>query len=372
MNVYIRGAAQTKFGKLLDKSISDLLHEASVAALKDAHLDVSKIDYVVVTSMIAESVTNQGSLGTLVNDILGLNVPAIRVEGACASGGVGIATAYDIVKARRAKNVLVVGVEKMTSLPAPVVSSYLMHAADKERDYDCGLTFPGIFGLVARSYLEKYGVHQKRFSYPSIKRHKLAFDNPHAHFQKLITHDQIDASRMVADPLKMFHCAPISDGAAALVLSADSEMAQAEIVGSSIATDTLSLTKRKHLDQFKATQIATQKALQEARITINDITLFEVHDGFSIVEIITMEDLGLCKKGEGAHFIFEGNTLPDGKFPVNVSGGLKAGGHPVGATGVRQLVTITKLLQSGKYEVALAQNVGGSGSVVSIHAVKKV
>lgn len=367
------GAYQTKFGELWDKSLEDLLVEAGEGAIADARLKKSKIDLVIVANMLAD----QNHLGSLAVQLLGLNqIPAMRVEAACASGGVALHQAVTAIKAGQAKNVLVIGVEKMTDKSNREIALALMGAAgDDERQ--AGLTFVGLYGLMARVYFEKFGATKNDLAYVAVKNHRHASRNPKAQYPFPVELETVLKSSCVASPLHLFDCSPITDGAAAVIVSGQS--GQIEIVASQIATDSVSLTERESLVELTATKIAAQKAYFQAGIRPENIDLAEVHDCFSIAEIMAVEDLGFCQKGLGFKKIRSGEFDHDGRLPVNLSGGLKACGHPVGATGVKQIVELATQLwgKAGERQIKLARiglahNVGGSGGTAVVHILKKL
>lgn len=369
--ITISGAYQTKFGELWDKSLEDLIVEAGQGAIADAK--TNQIDLVIVANMLAE----QNHLGALAVQVLGLgNAPALRVEAACASGGMALHQAVNAIKAGSARNVLVIGAEKMTDKTNGEIAAALMGAAS-EAERQAGLTFVGLYALMARVYFDQFKLSKNDLAYVAIKNHRHASKNPKAQYPFPVELETVLKSSCVASPLHLFDCSPITDGAAAVVVSG--QKGQVEISGSGIATDSVSLTERESLVELKATKIASQKAYQEAGITPKDIDLAEVHDCFSIAEIMAVEDLGFCQKGAGAKKIKAGEFDHDGRLPVNLSGGLKACGHPVGATGVKQIVELVTQLegQAGgrqikNAKIGLAHNVGGSGGTAVVHILRKL
>lgn len=371
--ITISGAYQTKFGELWDKSLEDLIFEAGEGAIADAGISKSKIDLVIVANMLAD----QSHLGALAVELLGLNsVPAIRVEAACASGGIALHQAITAIKAGEVKNVLVIGAEKMTDKSNGEIAQALMGAAS-EAERQAGLTFVGLYALMARVYFDKFKATKNDLAYVAIKNHRHASKNPKAQYPFPVELETVLKSSCVASPLHLFDCSPITDGAAAVVVS--SQPGAVEISASQIATDSVSLTERESLTELKATKIAAKKAYAQAGVGPDDIDLAEVHDCFSIAEIMAVEDLGFCKKGEGFKKIRSGEFDHDGRLPVNLSGGLKACGHPVGATGIKQIVELVMQLkgQAGerqirKAKIGLAHNVGGSGATAAVHILKKL
>ena len=375
MKISIIGTGITKFGELWDKSLEDLSLEASTEAIKNSGLDKNKIDAIFVGNMLYGKLSGQDHIGALVSSMLGLKIPASHIEAACASGGLAVQNAVHSLKAGAYKNVLVLGVEKMTDYSTTQISEALM-GAGSEMERDAGLTFPALYALMAKSHMEKYGTTRKHLASVSVKNHKHASLNSLAQFPYEIDIDKALKAPYIAEPFTIFDSSPISDGAAAIILS--TEINGPEIIASQSATDTVDLSQRNSLTEIEATKIASEKAYKEAGITPKDLDILEVHDCFTIAEIMAMEDLGLCKKGDGGKFVESGATKLGGKTPVNTSGGLKACGHPVGATGVKQIIEIVKQFegnlgarQTKNPKIGLAQNVGGTGATVVIHIIKK-
>jgi len=378
--MYITGAYQTQFGELWDKDLKDLIVESGEAAIKDSGIKRQDIDLVLVANMLAGNLEGQNHLGALAAELLGLSgVNAGRVEAACASGGVAVNQAITALKAKTAKNVLVIGAEKMTDKSNAEVSTGLMGAASGE-ERRAGLTFVGLYGLMARVYFDRFKMTKNDLAYVAVKNHKHASLNPKAQYPFAVDMETVLKSSCVASPLHLFDCSPITDGAAAVILTDKARSRRdIDIAASQVASDSLSLTERDSLVELKATKLAVQKAYREAGITSKSIDLAEVHDCFSIAEIMAVEDLGFCKKGDGFKKIRAGEFDHDGRLPVNLSGGLKACGHPVGATGVKQIVELAIQLrgeagqrQVKKVNTGLAHNVGGSGATAVVHILRKL
>ena len=377
MKVPILGVSCTKFGEWWNKSLSDLLAEAAYGALADASLLPKDIDSVFVANMCGEFFSGQGHLGSLVAHILNRNVPSFRIESACASGGAALAAGVQAILSGNAQVVLVCGVEKMTDFNNGYITDGLMAAADRESEFFAGATIPGLFALIARYYMHTYGVERSQVAAVSVKNHAHALLNPLAHLSKKITVDDVLAAPMVADPLGLLDCSPVSDGAAAIILSSADfakKKGLVSVVASSLATDTLLIGQRSSWTSFKATQLAAQKAYAVAGLSPDDIDIVELHDAFSMAEVIALEDLGFFMQGFGWQGALEKMTYLRGSLPVNVSGGLKAKGHPIGATGVAQGVEIVLQLrhQAGARQVAdasvgLTHNMGGVGTSVAVH-----
>jgi len=374
--VFVTGVYQTKFGELWDKSLEDLIIEAGEGAMKEAGVKGKDIDLVVVGNKLGGKISGQDHLGCLAGELLNIG-QGIRIESACASGGVAVHQGIQAIRAGKAKKVLVIGVEKMTDKKNGEVSEALMGAASEEERL-AGLNFAGLYGLMARKYMDKFKARREDLGLVSVKNHENACFNEKAHFRMEIGIDQVLKSVMVAEPLGLFDCSPISDGAAAVVLSGEKGKKGIEMLASQIAVDSLGLAERKSLVELKASREASKKAYREAEISADDVDIAEVHDCFSIAEIMAYEDLGFCKKGEGFKELRKGKFNRNGSLAVNLSGGLKACGHPVGATGVKQIVELTKQLrgEAGErqvkgVEIGLGQNVGGTGGTVVVHILRK-
>lgn len=372
MKTHIIGYYTTKFGELWEYSLFDLVEEAILGVLKDSRLELGHIDAIFFGNMLGGILENNLHSGAKIADIFGITIPIFRVEGACASGGMAFHLANEYVKSGKAKTVLVLGAEKMTDVQPEVIVQGLMSAASGE-EQECGLTFPGLYALMARSYLKKYGYDKKNLAAISIKNHAHGLLNPTAHFRKSITEKQVLQSPLIAEPLGLLDCSPVSDGAAALIITSDNS--GVAILSSQVATDSISLLQRDSLTELKATQIAADKAFDESHLKRSDISIAEVHDCFTIAELFAMEDLGFWKKGEaGVHALaFETHLENKGDLIVNTSGGLKAAGHPVGATGVKQIGELYLQLtgaadkrQIKNVHNALAHNVGGSGGTAVV------
>lgn len=383
--VAIIGVGMSKFGEHWERGFRDLVIEAGVKAIEDANLQGNEISAGYVGSMASGSLIGQEHVGALIADQMGLNpIPITRVEAACASGGVALRQGYLAVASGMHDIVVVGGVEKMTDLNTVNVSEILGGAGDEEWELFLGATFPGLYALMAKRHMHEFGTTEEMLASAAVKNHEHGSHNPYAQFQNKITIETVMKSKIVADPLKVFDCSPITDGAAAVVL-ANLEIAKKyceqpiEIIASAQASDTLMLSTREKITEMKATKIAAHKAYEMAKIEPKDINVAEVHDCFTIAEIIAIEDLGFFKKGGGGKATLEGRTGLNGEIAINTSGGLKAAGHPVGATGIKQAVEITWQLRGkadGRQvegaEIGLAHNVGGSGATTVVHIFKKV
>ena len=382
--VAIIGAGITKFGEHWEKGFRELVVEAGIKAVEDAKISGENITAGYVGTMASGKLIGQEHVGALIADYMGLNpIPITRVEGACASGSLALRQGVMAVASGMHDIVVVGGVEKMTDLGTGGVSDALGGAGDQEWELFLGATFPGLYALMAKRHMHEFGTTEEMMASVAVKNHKHGSKNPYAQFQKEITMDNVLNSKMVADPLKVFDCSPITDGAAAVVL-APLEIAESytkkpvEIAASGQASDTIALDNREKLSEISATKIAAEKAYARAGITAKDIDVAEVHDCFTIAEIMAIEDLGFFKKGEGGKASLEGKTTFGGDVVVNTSGGLKSCGHPVGATGIKQAVEITWQLRGNAgerqvkdAEIGLSHNVGGSGATAVVHVYKK-
>lgn len=384
MKVKVAGTGLTKFGELWNQSLYGLAQEASLEAIRESGLTINQIEATFVANMIHGKLSGQDHLGALVASSLGIKGGSFRIEGACASGGLAVHLAIQSLLAGTYKNVLVVGVEKMTDVPTADIATALM-GAGSEIERKAGLTFPALYALMAKAHMQKYGTTRKHMANVSIKNHYHASLNEKAQFPYEVTMEKVLESPIISTPFTLFDVSPISDGAAAVVLSSQmrsfassSQMRSgAYISGSAVATDTVDLAGRKSLTEIAATKDASKIALKQAGVEIKDIKVAEVHDCFTIAEILAMEDLGFCSKGRGGEFVEKGTTKLGGRMPVNTSGGLKACGHPVAATGIKQIIEVTHQLQkrAGKRQVmganiGLTHNVGGTGGTVVVHILQ--
>ncbi|MDO8055305.1 MAG: thiolase domain-containing protein, partial [Candidatus Hermodarchaeota archaeon] len=291
--------------------------------------------------------------------------------------------AYMAVKSKEHKVVMAIGCEKMSDISEAAIANTLMSAADREWEGQVGASFPALFALLARRHMHHYGTTEEQLAAPAVKAHANAVDNPYAQFRFKISTEAVLRSPIVADPLRVLHCAPISDGAAAILMVRGDLVDKFEgdpiwIDASTQASDTLALHDRPHITRFRAVQSAAKQAFTKLNMKPKDVDIAEVHDSFSISEIISVEELGFVEKGKGGVTIEEGYFNKDGTIPVNVSGGLKAKGHPVGATGIAQVGEIVEQLRgsAGKRQVkgvkrGLTLNLGGTGSTAVIHILNR-
>jgi acetyl-CoA C-acetyltransferase len=388
-DVAVIGVGVNKWGELWDTSLRDIFVEAALKAMDDAGVD--HLDSLYVGAMSPGLFIGQEHLASLLADYLGQTpIPAVRVESACASGGLAMRMGWMDVALGTSDIVMVSGVEKMLDVDGGGATYALATAADQE--YECynGATFPGLYAMIANAYQKKYKIPFEKFrdqlSHVAVKNHANGFLNPHAQFHLKLTLDDVKNATMVADPLTLLDCSPITDGAAALILC-PLELAQKKfkkhklvtVIGAGAATDTIALHDRDDLTSFRSTEIAAEKAYKMAGVTADKIDFAEVHDCFTIAEISVIEALGFFPKGKGGEASASGATALGGKKPINTSGGLKSKGHPVGATCIGQIVELALQLrgeagerQLKKAKLGLAQNMGGSGGSAIVHILKAI
>ena len=383
-DVAIIGAGLSKFGERWNSGIKELMAEAGIMALEDAKITSRDVEMLYGGTMASGRFSGQEHVAALMADQLGFhNVPAVRIENACASGGSALRQGYMAIASGIHDIVVVGGVEKMTDVTASEATTALGGAGDQEWELFQGITFPGLYALMAKRHMYEYGTTEQQMASVAVKNHENACKNEFAQFRKKITIDEVMKSKVVSDPLKLLDCSPISDGAAVVVLASMDKARQyhdtpIKIMASAQASDTLRLAERDSLTAIKATQIAADKAFRQAKLTPKDIDVVEVHDCFTIAEILAMEDIGFYKKGTAAKAIADGETALNAKLSVNTSGGLKGCGHPVGATGVKQAAEIVWQLRGDAKdrqvkgaEIGMTHNVGGSGATAVVHIYKR-
>jgi len=379
--VAIVAAGMTRFGELWESSLRDLFAEAALEALRAGGAD--HVDSIVVGCMSGGQFVGQEHLGPLLADELGLaGVAATHVESACASGGVALRTAFLEVASGASDLVLAAGVEKMTD--GADVTAVLATAADQEKEAYHGITFPGLYAMIARAHMQAKGTTEEDLSWVTVKNHRHGALNPKAQFGREVKLEDVMCSSVVSDPLRLLHCSPVTDGAAALLLCPLDQARKytdrpVKIVGSGLATSSMALADRKDPAFLDAVQLSGERAYRMAGVAPADIQVAEVHDCFAIAEICCIEALGLTEKCAGRHAARSGLTALGGRIPVNTSGGLKAKGHPVGATGIAQAIEIFEQLrgEAGARQVkgarlGLSQNMGGSGASSVVHVFQGV
>jgi acetyl-CoA C-acetyltransferase len=390
--VAIIGCGMTKFGRHDDKTLLELLAEASLKALDNAKLGNSDIDAIYVSSMLSGELSRQTALGSALSDQLGM-FPSIadRIENGPASGGSAVKNAYFAIASGAFDTALVVGGEKMRHVSGETITDLIATMTHPKAEYIHGVTLPALAGLFTRLYMHRYKeVKYDHLAMIAVKNHENALKNPYAHIRSKITLEGIlyspeaeQNNPIIADPLRLYDCCPISDGAAAIVLCAAERAKEFTdlpviIMGVGQATDTLALHEREDLTTLYAVRNAAERAFKMAKITPADIDVVELHDAFTILELVESEDSGFFKKGTGYKAIEEGLTKIDGELPINPSGGLKARGHPLGATGVAQLVELTWQLrgEAGERQVEGAEfgfscNFGGFGNNVVAFVLRR-
>ncbi|MDP1892140.1 MAG: thiolase domain-containing protein [Gemmatimonadaceae bacterium] len=380
-DVAIVGIGMTRFGELWEASLRDLFVQAASDALHSARAD--HLDAVFIGNMSAGQFVGQEHIAPLLVDHLGMaGVAAGRVESACASGGLALRTAFVEVASGMSDLVMAAGVEKMTD--GADATDVLASAADQELEAYHGITFPGLYAMIARAHMEKHGTTEEDLSWVSVKNHRHGALNPKAQFPSEVTLEEVMRSSMVADPLRLLHCSPVSDGAAAVLLCPLDQAKQytdrpVRIRASGLATSSMALADRKDIAFLDSVQLSAQRAYAMAGLTPADMHLAEVHDCFAIAEICCIEALGLVERGKGRAAARTGETALGGRIPVNTSGGLKSKGHPVGATGIAQAIELCEQLrgEAGARQVkgariGLAQNMGGSGASSIVHIFEGV
>ena len=381
-DVAVVGVGRTKFGELWDRALRDLFAEAALAAMADA--GVERVDSLVVGCMSSGLFTDQEHIGALVADCLGLTpIPATRVEAACASGGLAVRVGFLEVASGVSDVVLVGGVEKMTDATSSRTTLALAAAADMEWETFQGVTFPALYAMMARAHMDRFGTTREQLAAVAVKNHRHGALNPDAQFRGEITVEDVLRSPLIADPLRLLDCSPVSDGAAALVLCTV-ERAKSlrcdpivRITGSGMGTDTIALHHRADLPDLRAARAAGEAAFRMAGRRPEDVDFAEIHDGFTIVELCSLEALGFVERGRSGPATEAGETSLGGRIPVNPSGGLKAGGHPVGATGVAQVCEVVTQLRgrAGARQVpgariGLAHSMAGSGGSALVHLLE--
>jgi acetyl-CoA C-acetyltransferase len=383
-DVAIIGVGMSRWGELWGQSLRDIFVEAALQAVEEAGVD--RIDSMYVGCMTSGLFIGQEHLSSLLADYLGMGpIPASRVESACASGGLAVRAGFIEVASGLSDIVLVGGVEKMTDVSGDGATYALSTAADQEYEVYHGITFPGLYAMMARSHMERFGTTRAQLAQVAVKNHAHGSLNPGAQFPQKVTVADVVGAVMVADPLTILDCSPITDGAAAAILC-PLELARSlgrkppvRIAGTGHSTDSIALHSRQNLWEQASTSRAAAAAYRMSGRGPGDIHVAEVHDCFTIAEICVIEALGFVEPGRGGPATEEGLTTLGGRIPVNPSGGLKSKGHPVGATGVAQVVEITRQLrgEAGPRQVegariGLTQNMGGTGGSALVHVMEVV
>ncbi|RPI84508.1 MAG: thiolase domain-containing protein [Chloroflexi bacterium] len=381
--VAILGIGQTPVDEHWEKSLRELAGNAVLAAMNDAHIPVDVVDALYVGNMMSGALSKQENLGALIADWVGLKgVEAAKIEAACGSGAAAMRTGIMGVASGMMDCVVVAGVEKMTEgLPAEVTAS-LATAADADYEGAQGLSFVAINALVMRRYMHEFGWKHSDFAPFSINAHANGVNNPNARLQEAVTEKDYTNARMVADPINLLDASPTGDGAAAVILvPADRVHTSGRpiitVAGSALATDTVAVHDRKDPTWLEAAAKSAQKAYAQAGIGPRDINIFELHDAFSIMSALSLEACGFAERGQGVRMGLDCQIDLKGRLPISTMGGLKARGHPVGATGVYQIVEVVQQLrgeaganQVENARIGMAQNIGGSGAAIATHILK--
>ncbi|MFW9800618.1 MAG: thiolase domain-containing protein [Candidatus Thorarchaeota archaeon] len=380
--VAVAGVGISKFGELWDQSIRDITLDAGMVCIFDAGVRGADIDAICIGNMSAGRFTGQEHLGAMAADMGGLgNVPAYSVEAACASGGAAVRQAYMAIRSGEHDIMMVLGMEKMSDVTQTDAMNTMSVASDWEWEGIFGATFPALYAFMARRHMMEYGTTEEHLSLVTVKNHANAAHNPYAQFQRPVPLEVVMRSGFIADPLRVLHSSPISDGAAGLIMCSEEKAKELTdtpiyVHASTQASDTLALHDRESITRMDSVILSSREALKKSGLKITDIDVFELHDSFTISEIMQVEDVGIVKKGEGGKAQEEGLTEIGGKFPVNTSGGLKARGHPIGATGVAQIVELVHQLrgdgegrQVDGAEKAMAVNIGGTGATSIVHVL---
>ncbi len=378
--IAILGIGQIKIGEHWEKSLREIGGDAAFAAMQDAGIE--KVDSLYVGNMLSPMVNGQNQLGTFFADWIGLwKQEAVKIEAACGSGAAAFRSALMAVASGDVESALVVGVEKMTDKAGRDVTAALATAADADYEVDQGVSFVGINALVMRRYMHEYGWKHEDFAPFSINAHANAMHNPYARLHEKISVEKFEKSSMVATPINLLDASPIGDGAAAMVIvPAEKVQRQPRIIvsASAAATDTIAVHSRKDPLFLQAAYTSSRRAYEMAGITPNDIDVFELHDAFSIMAALSLEASGFAERGQGVRLALDNEISIQGRVPVCTRGGLKARGHPVGATGMYQLVEVVQQLRGecGQTQVdgariGMAQNIGGSGATILTHILQK-
>lgn len=380
-DVLIIGIGQTRIDEHWDKSLRELAGDAAFSAMLEAH--VSQVDSIFVGNMLSGIANLQSQLGSMTADWVGQRfTEGLKIESACSSAGAAFRAGYLAIASGEVDIALVVGVEKMTDSPSDEITAALATAADADWELDHGLSFVALNALIMKRYMHEYGWKPIDFAEYSINAHANGVHNPYARFRKPITKEQFINSPLICDPINLMDASPIGDGAAAVVL-ASSELLPAGkpkilVAGSAAATDTIAIHNRKKPLWLSAAERSANLAYKQAGIKPDDIGLLEYHDAFTIMSALSLEACGFIEAGKGPILAKEGEIKINGRIPVATMGGLKARGHPVGATGMYQIVEVVKQLrgEAGENQVprqdfGMAQNIGGSGSNIVTHILKR-
>jgi acetyl-CoA C-acetyltransferase len=380
--VAIIGIGETPVEEQWDKSLRILAGEAILAAMADARRE--SVDALYVGNMLSGSANHQQQLGALIADWVGLRYSeAVKIESACSSGAAALRAGLIAVGSGALDSAIVVGVEKMSDSPGSEITAALASAADADWELEQGLSFVAINALIMRRYLHEYGWKHSDFAGFSINAHANGVHNPFARFHEAITEVDYQKSPMIADPINLMDASPMGDGAAAVVLVPVETLIPKHsplitIAGSASATDSIAVQDRSNALWLSAAEKSARQAYGQAQVTPLDIDVFELHDAFSIMAALSLEACGFADRGQGPRLALDGQISPTGKIPIATRGGLKARGHPVGATGIYQIVEVVQQLRgeaSGTQvedaRIGMAQNIGGSGSNITTTILRR-
>jgi len=385
-DVAVLGVGQTKFGELWDRSFREIGIEAGLQALVDAKLSSADLGGLFLGNMASGALIDQEHIAPLILDATGLghrHLPAVRVEGGGASGALALHQGYLAVASGLYDFVVVGGAEKLTDVPDETAARITSSAADQEWEVVFGATLPALWALVARRHMYDFGTTREQLAAVAVHAHAMGSKNPNAHFRNKLTIEQVVEAGPVAEPLGMLDCAPLSDGAAAVVLG-PMELARKHtdtpirIAASQVACDTMALQQRREVTRLDSTIVAAQRAFDQARRAPTDVQVAEIHDAYTISALVSLEGLGFVERGRSGPEFASGRFGPGGKTVVNTSGGLKAQGRPFGAVGVAQVVEIVRQLRGEAKErqvsgatLGLAQDVGGTGATTVVHLLER-
>jgi acetyl-CoA C-acetyltransferase len=387
--VAVIGAGNSKFGVRNDVTISELAFEAVKPSLQDAGLAAKDIEYVALGSVGAGAWYEELLPAVVVSEYCGMTgAGLVRCEAACASGSAAFFTAYSAIASGQADIAMALGAEKMREIDNATSMEWIGRAGYYFWEFhNFGITFPAYYALYATAHMARFGTTEEDLALVAVKNHKYAAMNPIAHLHNRVTVDDVLSSMVIASPLKLYDCCPLTDGSSSIILASEDKVKELKIetpiwvVGIGYSSGTANLSKRQDFVGLEASVMASQRAYKTAHITPDQLDLAEVHDCFTIAEIMAYEDIGLCKKGEGAKLLRDGQTEIGGKIPVNMDGGLKAKGHPIGTTGCSMIYELTKQLRGEATErgrqvplknyIGLAHNVGGTGHYCYVTVLKR-
>lgn len=386
--VAVIGIGNSKFGVRNDVNVSELAFEAVRPSLEDASIGASDIQFLSLGSVGAGAWYEELLPGVVVSEYCGMTgAGLVRCEAACASGSAAFFTAYSAIACGHVDIAMALGIEKMREIDTATAMEWIGRAGYYLWEFhNFGVTFPAYYALHANAHMAKYGTTEEDLALVAVKNHKYGSLNPIAHLRNRITVEDVLSSMVIASPLKLYDCCPMTDGAAAVVLASEEKVKELKIdtpvwvAGIGYSSGTANLSKRADFSGLEASVLASQRAYKAANITPNELDFAEVHDCFTIAEIMAYEDIGLCARGEGVKLLREGQTEIGGRIPVNVDGGLKSKGHPIGTTGCSMMYELAKQLRGEaekgrqvplKNNIGLAHNVGGTGHYCYVTVLRR-